>query len=432
MAVEISNASLGPVPERAGSDSACRREPDVLVNIGTGGRARSVASASGKEPSNRAVGVPLHGPPVLVDESMMERADQQEVVHIRAAPVPPPHDVVGLGESSRAAPGEPALAVAVADLAQHPRRRLAGGATEPEHVAGPVLEDGLDPGVAEQAPDRLGVDDRASIDLAAAGAALDPVELRVDDHRGAILGGIARDSSRAQGHERVGSSGRREGVVPLLGHRRDRVGRTLERSNHDRTLRGRELGLEPKPTPLVEVPPRDEPGPLRVEVILDRCSPLEVGPAPDGGARHPLRPRDKACFGLGRREPGELDDLVQAELATDEGIRQLRKSIERMRGGDPAVGLPARDAVAHGDPVGRIPCARVPPRLAPIHLGDQRQQFALAATDGRVHGVDRRHQMRIGMEVVPTHGCTNRSRGGTRDSISNIRSLVKPGLPDLR
>src|SRR6266542_4491333 len=97
-----------------------------------------------------------------------------------------------------------------------------------------------------------------------------------------------------------------------------------------------------------------------------------------------------------------------------------------MRGGDPPVGLPARDAVAHGDPVGRIPRARVPPGLAPIYLGDQRQQFALAATDGRVHRVDRRHQMRIGMEVVPTHAATNRSGGGTKKSVSNICSLVKP------
>src|SRR6266536_706957 len=74
---------------------------------------------------------------------------------------------------------------------------------------------------------------------------------------------------------------------------------------------------------------------------------------------------------------------------------------------------------------GRIPRARVPPGLAPIYLGDQRQQFALAATNGRVHGVDRRHQMRIGMEVVPTHAATNRSGGGTEESVSNMCSLVK-------
>jgi hypothetical protein len=110
-----------PVPERAGSDSARRREPDVLVNISTWGRARPVQSAAWKEPSNPAIGVPLHRPPVLVDESMMERADQQEVVQVRSAAMPPPHDVVGLGKSSRPAPGEPALAVPVADLAEHPR-----------------------------------------------------------------------------------------------------------------------------------------------------------------------------------------------------------------------------------------------------------------------------------------------------------------------
>ena len=190
-------------------------------------------------------------------------------------------------------------------------------------------------------PNRLRVDDRASIDLATADAALEPVELRVDDHRGPILVGVACDPSGAQSHERVGPPGRREGAVPLVGHLWDRIGRTLQRSNHDRALRGRELGLEPEPAPLVEVPPRDEAGPLRVEILLDRCSSLDVGPVADGGTGHALSPRDEPRLGPGRREPGELDDLVQAELATDESIRQPRKSLERVRGGDPPVGLPA-------------------------------------------------------------------------------------------
>jgi DNA end-binding protein Ku len=63
--------------------------------------------------------------------------------------------------------------------------------------------------------------------------------------------------------------------------------------------------------------------------------------------------------------------------------------------------------------VGCIPCARAMPGLAAIHLGDQRQQFALAATDGRVRGVDGRYQMLFGMEIVPAHAATNRSGGGT-------------------
>jgi hypothetical protein len=177
---------------------------------------------------------------VLVDEPMMERADQEEVIEVGAAPVPPPHDVVGLGECSRSAPRESTLAVAEADLAEHPRRRFAGGTAETKHVPGPILEHALNPSVTEEAPDRLRVDDRASIDLAAADAALEPVELRVDDHGGAILVGVARDPGRAQGHERVGPSGRREGAAPLIGHRRDPIGRTFERSNHDRTLGGRD------------------------------------------------------------------------------------------------------------------------------------------------------------------------------------------------
>jgi hypothetical protein len=190
-----------------------------------------------------------------MDESMMERAYEQEVAQVGAAPVPPPHDVVGLGESSRSAPGEPTLTIVVADLTEHPRRRFAGDTGEPKHVPGPILEHALNPSVTEEAPDRLRVDDPASIDLAAADAALEPVELRVDDHGGAILVGVACDPGRAQSHERVGSPGRREGAVHLVGHRGNRIGRTLERSNHDRALRCRELGFEPEPASVVKVPP---------------------------------------------------------------------------------------------------------------------------------------------------------------------------------
>jgi hypothetical protein len=76
--------------------------------------------------------------------------------------------------------------------------------------------------------------------------------------------------------------------------------------------------------------------------------------------------------------------------------------------------------------VGRIPPAGAPPGLAAIHLGDQRQQLALAATDGRVRGVDGRHQMLVGMEIVPAHADTNTDPGEERAIIiSNIRSFVK-------
>jgi hypothetical protein len=75
--------------------------------------------------------------------------------------------------------------------------------------------------------------------------------------------------------------------------------------------------------------------------------------------------------------------------------------------------------------VGSVPRARVPPGLAAIHLDDQRQQLALAATDGCVRGVHGRHQMLIGMEIVPAHGATSRSGGGTSHTLSNMCSLVK-------
>jgi hypothetical protein len=82
--------------------------------------------------------------------------------------------------------------------------------------------------------------------------------------------------------------------------------------------------------------------------------------------------------------------------------------------------------------VGHIPCARAKPGLATIRLGDQRQQFALAATDGRIRGVDRLNQLLVRMEIVPAHARTNRSGGGTKeDYIEHTFACQRPRAPGV-
>ena len=71
-------------------------------------------------------------PYASLDFRVMERAHEHQVVEIRSSAVVPPDDVVRLREASRATAGEPALAVAVLQVSNHPRRRLSGHATEPD------------------------------------------------------------------------------------------------------------------------------------------------------------------------------------------------------------------------------------------------------------------------------------------------------------
>src|SRR5439155_11179035 len=96
-----------------------------------------VADPVRAKPTNDPADIALHRPPVLVDEPVMERADEQQIIEVRAAAVAPPHDMVSLGEPARAAAGEPALAVAIPDLTDHPDRGLAGSSAQSDNVPPP-------------------------------------------------------------------------------------------------------------------------------------------------------------------------------------------------------------------------------------------------------------------------------------------------------
>src|SRR5262245_1784925 len=149
---------------------------------GAGEVRRVVEPAVGPEPADVAVVSALDRPAVLVDEPVVERADEDEVLEVGRPAVAPPHDVVGLREPARAAAGEPAFGVAVAELAQHRRRRLPGQAPEAHRFAGSVLEDALDPRVAQEPPGRLRMEPPTVLDQGGPLCAHEIAEPRVDDH----------------------------------------------------------------------------------------------------------------------------------------------------------------------------------------------------------------------------------------------------------
>ena len=110
-----------------------------------------MSAAVGVEPTHGSVGVPRDAPAVFVDELVVERPDEEQVRQVGAATIAPLSEVMGLGESPSAASGESTFAVPVANLTNHPRGRLARGATEAEQLTGGALDNRLDTRRAQQA-----------------------------------------------------------------------------------------------------------------------------------------------------------------------------------------------------------------------------------------------------------------------------------------
>jgi hypothetical protein len=174
-----------------------------------------------------------------------------------AAAVAPPTNVMGLGEPPRPAAREPAFSIPVANLADHPARRLPGQTAESQHSPGSVLDHGLHPGVAEETSHAVRMDGRTPFDLASTGSVVEPRELGVDHDRGPVWIGCVGGPARAHSHQGVGSARVREGSVCLPGHRWDMLGHPFDRSSDDGSLRRRQLGLQTEPPTLIRPPPRE-------------------------------------------------------------------------------------------------------------------------------------------------------------------------------
>ena len=166
------------------------------------------------------------------------------------------------------------------------------------------------------------------------------------------------------------------------------AGDAFERPGDDGPLCGRQLGLQSEATALVRVPPSEEPVAIGIHVVRDVGPGGEVTPAPDGSARDTLRPHDQPRLVLGRREPCELHDLVDPELARAEGLPQARQGPQGARGHDPTARPPFRDPVAHAQPVSRVARAVAFPVACLVETRDQHEEVEVRRADARVGRVD--------------------------------------------
>jgi hypothetical protein len=213
--------------------------------------------------------------------------------------------------------------------------------------------------------------DRGSVlDLTAARAVLQAVELRVDHHRGPVGIGVVARLRRAQRNKRIRPPRIGEPALLLVGHSRDLLGDPFDRSSDDRSLTRRQLRLQPEPPSLLEPPPRQGSGSLGLDHVLALRSSPRVASMTHGGAGHPPGPDDQIALPLGRGEPRELDYLVEPELPARQGLGQARETLARDRRRSSAWPS-ARDAVAHREPVLHVASAGTSPALAPIRLPDQ-------------------------------------------------------------
>jgi hypothetical protein len=151
---------------------------------------------------------------------------------------------------------------------------------------------------------------------------------------------------------------------------------------------GGELALEPEPSFVLEPPPAERSLPVRLAVDLDLGVGIAFGPSSDRTARHALGPRDQPTFAVLTGEAGELDDLVQTELAGGQGLRQPREVLQHVRGPDPPVRFPQRHPVAHREPVGEVPRSLVAPRRRMRHRTDATKQLTVCGADAGVRPVE--------------------------------------------
>jgi hypothetical protein len=268
------------------------------------------------------------------------------------------------------------------DLPEHPRRRPSRDAPDRNDLTGLGLDDRLNAGVAQEAIHRCGMDDAVALQLGSPA----PVGGGVHHHRRAIGVGVAGEPGRADRHERIGAPSVTVDVV-LAGHRRDDLGRSLQRLRDERALRGRQLSLEAESAALIEVPPLQPAIAIDLRGLFPRSLRLEVGTSTHRAARDLLRPRDQSSLRLRRGESRQLDDLVDAERPVGQRPGQPRQGIERMRRDDPSPGLPFGDAVAHPQPMSDVTRTIVLPRAAPVDVGGQPEELKLGNPNSRVGGV---------------------------------------------
>lgn len=230
----------------------------------------------------------------------------------------------------------------------------------------------------------------ATFELAAYGAGEQASFLRVD-HHGRTRGRELPHLTRADRHERVGAAPVAVERSFLVGHLGDPLGHLLDRGDHGHALGGRELALQPEASFVVHPPPAEGPLGMGLPVDLDLRVRVALGAAAHRSARHPPGPADQPCLIPGRREPGELHDLVEPELTRPKRVADPGKDRQRPGGLYPAVRLPQRDPIADLEPVGEVPGPVVASGLGGPDRSDRPEHLELGGTHPGVRPVQVAH-----------------------------------------
>ena len=214
------------------------------------------------------------------------------------------------------------------------------------------------------------------------------IEVGVHDHRRPVLILVTRQSRRAQRQQRVGPACAHMGGGLFPRRHRDLLAESLQGSSHDRPLSGGQLGVEQEPATVVGVLPLQPTGAFVVLDLIDPITRPKVAGSADGAGRDRLRPPNEGVLVVDLGEPRELDDLVDAEVATSKRVGRSGQPGEGAARMQPALGLPTRDVEVHRCPLRHVDRAVVDPGFACLELRERLQQFALPGGDLTIERMD--------------------------------------------
>jgi hypothetical protein len=291
--------------------------------------------------------------------------------------VAPPTHVMGLREPPRPAAGEPSFSIPVANLADHPLRRLPGQSTEPS----------TPPAASSTTVCTLALQRRrrtVSGWTAGPPSISHPPDPSSSPARSAWITTVAPSGSVASAarpeHRATRASARRASAKdpspsPGIGGTCFAI-RSIARATTAPCAAGSSAS---KPNRLPSSHHHQESERARsTSTSSSRCARAQRSPRWRTAAHETcLDQTTRIGLGFGGGEPRQLHDLVDPHLPARQGCREPKEVSERVTRGDPAPRLPAGDAVAHGDPVRHVARSRIPPGLPTVGLGDQREHPAL-------------------------------------------------------
>jgi hypothetical protein len=259
---------------------------------------------------------------------------------------------------------EAALAVAVLELAQHPSRGIGVQAPDRHHVAGAILDHGLDPRRKEspRCLDVIGTPPSVSHRRRPTSAP----ERHVHGHRGFVTS-APREPADASA-TRVYSPGAH--VVGSFSPGRAGTRAASRSSALATTTPVAGLGLAAE-APTAEDPPGAEPRPSHLLLVRDRAPDRDVAPPADRPAGHALRPTDQPRL-VGRSRSGPARPPCRCRVY---GLRA-----DRYEPSSTCAAITQRRAF-HRDPERDRQPVRRPglesSQAVPVGLGDQARQIAL-------------------------------------------------------